>query len=206
MPQPTKPGLDWTAIEARFRSGSTSSALAREFDVSRQAIDKRAKREGWVAEQRRSRLRDATVAVIAKERHPSDRFGLRCPENMARALELAEQGATQVLIAAGIGMTPSAFNHWLDDDPDFRAAVHEAWSRHAMARLGNVNGAADRGDARAAQWAVERNPIARDDFANPGRTGDSGSITVILNVPRSMERLDAMEEGRTIDHAPILLE
>ena len=43
-----KPGIDWEEIKQRLANGETATAVARDHDVTRQAITKRAKKEGWL--------------------------------------------------------------------------------------------------------------------------------------------------------------
>ncbi|MDP6515279.1 MAG: hypothetical protein QF926_01475 [Alphaproteobacteria bacterium] len=44
---PNTPKCDWRQVEAAWLDGTSFHALAKVFPVSRQAIDKRIKREGW---------------------------------------------------------------------------------------------------------------------------------------------------------------
>ena len=67
---------------------------------------------------------------------------------------MASNGATHVMIAAAIGMTPSGLKRWRDDEPDFATELREAMSRDAMKAMNGVNAAIERGDARAAQWKL----------------------------------------------------
>lgn len=187
MPQPAKPGVDWPEIERRYRSGETTTALAAEYPVSRQAIDKRARKEGWALGQP-SGASLATVATFAGDMLPNDRYGLRTPENAALALDAAALGMPITGIAARLGMTAPALKAWRDAEPEFSAAIMEAYSRHASRHLNNVGSASDRGDARAAQWLLERNPVTREAFA--GRDAQGGPTLVVnINVPRSIEDL-----------------
>ena len=193
MPQPTKPGVDWPEIEKRYRSGDTATVIAGDHDVSRQAIEKRAKKQGWGSDAALSRLRHATaVTVLHRDPSARDRWGLRTPENAELAIGLAEIGAPYAVIAARMGMTPPALKAWRDSEPDFDRALNDGYAAHAAARLGDTNSAAQRGDAGAAKWLLERNPLTRDDFG--GKDGASGPTLIVqINVPRSMEELRLIE-------------
>jgi len=45
----SKPGIDWVVIEARVKQGEALAAIARDYNISRQAIQKRSKRDGWLS-------------------------------------------------------------------------------------------------------------------------------------------------------------
>ena len=199
MPQPTKPGIPWAEIEQRYRSGEKAMCLATEYDVTRQGIEKRAVKEGWRGEQRINQLRQATAQEVAKAKPTNlDRQGLRNPENARLAIELAEMGATYAVIAARCGMTPGALNHWRDAEPDFNLALQNGLAMHAESRLGNVNDAAERGDARAAQWMLERNPLTRTEYGQAQSAGGP-TLNVVINIPDSMSDLADMIDGGIIE-------
>jgi len=197
MPQPTKPGVDWQDIERRYKAGEKAREIAHDHDVSRQAIEKRAKREGWRVGQPTS-VALATAATLVSGPLAQDRFGLRTPENAALVLEMAEDGLPVTAIAAGIGMTPSAFKHWRDAEPALDAAIMEALARHARRHVKNVNDASDRGDARAAQWLLERNIVTKGDFGGKEASGGP-TLNVVINVPRNAEQLVQFLEAETVE-------
>ena len=228
MPQRNKPGLDWPTLKARYIAGESASALAHEFGVTRQGIAKRAKREGWwdfdraavatAAESRPVPVAPATVASQATapavpdketpqwpttELHPNDRFGNRTLENKAIALDMAQHGATYTAIAAAIGITPPALKQWRDSDPEFDAEIKAAMAADVMTTLNGVNGAILRGDARAAQWKLEKHPLVKDDYTNP-RDGGGGPTIIVINVPRNAEQLEALQSTGRIGQAKVI--
>jgi len=198
MPQPTKPGVDWQDIERRYRQGETPSAISRACDVTRQAIDKRVKREGWtrVADTPSGRLQLA-LAATPRQTPPLARHHGRSDAAAIDVVKLLEAGATLSQAAAGIGMTPSAFKHWRDADADLDTAVREACAAFGRSQVGNVVAAADRGDARAAQWLLEKHPGTREEFG--GGSGSGGPTLVVhINVPRNMADMATIMEGETL--------
>ena len=224
MPQPNKPGLPWPTIQARYAAGESASTLARELGCSRQAIAKRAKREGWWDFDRiASQVPETKSETVTPEPAPTatdpvtppivihngsrksslDRYGNRTPENKAEILRLAAGGATFNTMAARAGMNPSALKAWRDAEPEFEMAIQDAMSRYIEARMGNINAAADRGDARAAQWAVERHHLTRDELGS-GSAGNGGPTIIVVNVPRSGEQLAEFEATGRIEHAKVI--
>jgi hypothetical protein len=228
MPQSNKAGLDWPTIQARYLAGESASALAKEFSVSRQAIMKRGRKEGWAREtdhpgitvKKTKEAPDNGTDVTApdvinvtpdlpsstwlvQEPSPFDRYGLRNDANRALAIQMAAEGSTVTMIAGAIGMTTSAFKHWRDDDKLFDAQITEALSRDARATLNGVNGAIVRGDARAAQWKLEKHPLVKDDYTNP-RDGGGGPTIIVINVPRNAEQLEALQSTGRIGQAKVI--
>jgi NAD-specific glutamate dehydrogenase len=47
-----KPGINWLEIENRIRSGEKPYVVSKDFDISRQAIEKRARKLGWIRSQK----------------------------------------------------------------------------------------------------------------------------------------------------------
>ena len=228
MPQPNKPGLPWPTIQARYAAGESASALAKELGCSRQAIAKRAKKEGWwdfdriaspapetksdpvtpepVTPQTTEPVTQTPPPIIVhkgKGKSPLDRYGLRTTENAELAVSLATEGKTYVMIAARLGMTPSALKQWRDDDSAFNTALQDAMGVYVGERMDDVTKAAQRGDARAAQWTIERHPLTREELGS-GRDGSGGMTVVVVNVPRSAEQLAEFEATGRIDRSRVI--
>ena len=228
MPQPNKPGLPWPTIQARYAAGESASALAKELGCSRQAIAKRAKKEGWwdfdriaspapetksdpvtpepVTPQTTEPVTSPAVPIIVtkgRSKSPLDRYGLRTTENAELAVRLATEGKTYVMIAARLGMSPSALKAWRDDDSAFDTALQDAMGVYVGDRMDDVTKAARRGDAKAAQWAIERHPLTRDELGS-GRGGSGGMTVVVVNVPRNAEQLAEFEATGRIERAKVI--
>ena len=89
-----------------------------------------------------------------------------------------------------------ALKQWRDDMPDFDRALQNGLAIHAESRLGNVNDAAERGDAKAAQWMLERNPLTRAEYGQ-SQTNQGPTLQVVINVPRGTEPVTI--DGEMID-------
>jgi len=90
MAKPKLNDAQWAEIELRWATGQTSSLLAREFSVTRQIIDRRAKREKWTR----------SLAHDVEERTTEKLLGLSpgaSPEEKAAAVELASDGRVQLV-------------------------------------------------------------------------------------------------------------
>lgn len=67
---PKKPRHDWESIRNLYETGSSVAALARRFELSRQAIMKRAEKEGWTRDAE-ERINRATRAKVGHYDEPS---------------------------------------------------------------------------------------------------------------------------------------
>jgi len=189
MPAQSKPGVDWHAIKARIEAGDSAYSIAKDAPVSKQAILKRAKKEGWLPGP--DKWLPATKATdtaqrIANPQNRSDQllasFGKRTPENMAVVLSLVEDGAPKTVAAHAVGITDETLNVWLKEDLDFLALYQRAEADYLQANFSATKKAAARGDPRAAQWNISKHRLTRDEYGDKG--GGSGGITVNINIPR----------------------
>ena len=197
MPNPTKPGVDWAEIERRYRAGESATALEKAFPVSRQGITKRARREGWQPSKESylpATRQTVTAQRIAQPRNRSDQllaaFGKRTPENAAQILECIELGMTLERSSAMVGISEDTFRRWRQEDADFAAQCEAARKRFEQRNLKAIDSAAQRGDARAAQWALQHSPHTRDTWGGSDAGSGKGGITVVINVPRGNEPID----------------
>lgn len=203
MPQPTKPGIPWTDIRARYCDGVSATFLEKQYPVSRQAIMRRVKLEGWSRHVSDELTVTAPVSSPAttgqtttRELSPQDRYGMRTAENETLAVEMASRGATFSMIAGRVGMTVPALKQWRDANPDFETRIQDAMSSFAEARMADITAASERGDARAAQWTLERHSMTRAELGGKEQ-GGGPTLQIILNVPRGTEPITI--EGETIE-------
>jgi len=120
------------------------------------------------------------------------------PKTIDQAARLALQGATWGMIADGVGLTVQGFKYWRDKDAGLDGLLRECHATHALSRLRNVNAAADRGDLRAAVWALEHGPY-RHELAEIGPGGRGPAITVVLNINDPQASQDTPAQAITID-------
>lgn len=167
--------FDWPAIRAGYERGISPVELARSIpeSPSRQAIEKRAKKEGWEVAQRADESLPATERDIV--------------------LQYIRNGATNKLAAAAAGISGSTLTRWLQDD-EFSALVQAARAAHLTKHIGNIDSAGER-DWKASAYILERATETKDQFS---QHKDSGGLTIVLNIDRRTEE----ERGITIEHDP----
>lgn len=203
MSAPPKPGIDWTEIERRYRLGESANALAKEFPVTRQAIEKRVRRQGWPRDETAIKLSQSLTT--SRMQHPvtqSDRLlaraGKRTPENGAKVLELLRYGVPLATAGRIVGVSDDCLRGWIAEDADFAALVEAARHEAVAKRVVRLDQAGERGDWRADAWFLERAPLSRGEFVVQSDKTPV-DIQFILNVPRDTD--DKTEEN-TIDVTP----
>lgn len=194
MPAQSKPGVDWHDIKARLEAGESAYAIAKSSEgtdrrVSKQAILKRAKKEGWLPGPGKwlaaTKATD-TAKRIANPQTRADQIlaarGNRTPENAAEILSYLESGAPRYIAARSVGMSEDTLRDWIQADPEFSALIDRAESEYLKANFTATRKAAERGDPRAAQWNIGKHRLTREEYGD-SKSGGSG-ITVNINIPR----------------------
>lgn len=187
MPRRTKPGVNWAEIEKAVRAGQSTTSLAKEHDVARQSIDKRANKEGWRDGPQKwmpaTRQTD-TARRLESPQNATDKriaaYGNRTPENQATILDELTKGVPLSLVAGVIGLGYDAFNDWRKADPVFDRLVYQARQMHLANQYGNIAKASDRGDWKAAQAMLQAAPETKKDWSNNNL--GSGGITVNISI------------------------
>ncbi|MGE9266468.1 MAG: helix-turn-helix domain-containing protein [Verrucomicrobiales bacterium] len=97
------------------------------------------------------------------------------PETAQRVLEAVEKGLTYKQAAAYAGISYTTLNRWRlagesdDGEPHFRKfwkSLQQANGHAAFRLIGHIEGAAKRGDWKAAGWIMERR--FRDEWGSKG--------------------------------------
>lgn len=175
MPFQGKPGVDWIEIRRSIlEENAPLRQLAVRYSVSRQAIHKRAKKEGWlVPKQIRTPLLESRLVEAAYK---------ATPDVLTAYVKHLSEGMPKRTAASMVGVTRQTIEEWRDKDTNFDAACQAAMAHWAKTRITNINKAGDRGDWRADSWLLERHPETRSDFQGPKAEGGT-TIQVVLNIP-----------------------
>ena len=187
--------VDWPAIRARIEAGEGYTSVAKDFDVTRQAIQKRCKREEWL------KGKDRTIAV-RRELHkrnqilanataqpetqpqpvavaqPSQPVMLRDDKRMA-IIEMLGEGVPKVHAAAIAGVSEATLHRWVNEDEKFKSDVRAAESAAVALRVRRIGKAGEK-DWRADSWYLER--TQRADFGSDSQRG--GGVAVQINIER----------------------
>ena len=181
MPFQDKPGVDWIEIRRMvLEEGTPLRQLAVRYSVSRQAIHKRAMKEGWIVpKQVRTPLLESRLIESGTLGHVAWKA---TPGVLAAYVKHLSEGMPKRTAAAMVGVARQTIEEWRDKDKNFDAACQAATAHWAKTRIKNINNAGDRGDWRADSWLLERHPETRTDFQGPKAEGGT-TIQVVLNIP-----------------------
>lgn len=203
MPQRTKPGVDWAEIERRVRAGESSTSIAKDLgengvvEIKRQSIDKRAKKEGWNDEAHKAdgldeekidwlalALQTETAKIHDDPQTRGEKnmvtMGRRSPENMAKILEMVNQGASPNLAIQACGCSEGLMTKWRTEDPSFAELIRVARGMFLSGQQVNIAKSGHRGDWKASQAILQASPETRKEWASNGPSGTG--ITVNISI------------------------
>ena len=187
-----KPGIDWQEIEARVRSGEPLLRVSMDYDISRQAIIKRSRKEGWLDSNKKIRLAKKVVTGVTKEKsvtlksvakpfskyiqkHAKDK-----PETIDSILGLLRSGNPRKIAVQASGVSMDSFLRWVREDMSFADNVRKAESMAVADRLQNISAAGKRGDWKADTWVLER--THKDIFGE--KESKNNNLAVQININR----------------------
>ncbi len=203
MSSSTKPGVSWSEIEKRYRAGESANVIAKDYPISRQRIEAKAKKRNWrpktefqLPTVRRSvralmdrdwepepmwlRFVDATetAARLEDPQSPSDRqlvgAGKCTRENLARMLGLVAEGNPKSIAARCVGVHPDTLATWLRVDSGLAELFERAQAFVAAGRVSKLGEQIESGDAPSIRWALERSEITRPEFRRSRDQGPHG--------------------------------
>ena len=183
--------VDWPEIQQRIQAGESFNAVYKDYEVSRQAIQKRCQREGWISDkpltvaikrqQRELQVAtmqpDATNQAVATVQPTSTQ--LVAGDKRAGVIELLKDGVPKKHAAQIVGIGESTLLRWINDDEVFGAEVRAAESAAVALRVRRIGRAGER-DWRADSWFLER--TQRDSFGSDNAKG--GAVNVQINIER----------------------
>jgi len=197
MPAPMKPMVDWGRVKRMHDEGVTAFQIERTFKaegtpVSRQAIIKRGKKEGWIVGGRKTaiakpaRLKPPAPPVKPATPPPTIPLAAQDSDEAQRRADFimgVREGLSLKWAAHRVRATADEAKAWLDADPSLKADYMQAVAENAFVLIGNIRAAASRGEFRAAALLLERHPETREDFIPASRGGSGPAVQVVLNIP-----------------------
>ena len=210
-----KPGVDWIEIENRIRSGEKVFVIAKDYDLSRQAIDKRAKKNGWIRSQKavqvakinakvaKGEIKSATKhnATLSTKRNHVQRFDKDTPDTKDAILQLLKEGNPRMIAAQCAGVSLDSLNRWVDRDDQFALLVRQAESVAVADRLQRISEASSkRGDWKADTWILER--THKQIFGN--ENNKLGAMNLHININRDTSLEPVTIEAETVDEPTVI--
>ena len=191
--------VDWDEIKQRVQAGEGYTSVAKDYEVSRQAIQKRCKKEEWIANKPRAMAvkrelfkRNQKAQPVATAQpvavavaQPSQAVLVR-DDKQATVIALLKDGVPKVHAAAVAGVSEATLHRWINDDESFKSEVRAAESAAVALRVQRIGKAGEK-DWRADSWYLER--TQRATFGSDA--GKGGGLAVQINILRDVS--DATE-------------
>lgn len=175
-----KSPIPWPEIEACYKGGETATVLSKRYPVTRQGIERRALKYGWVRAKPEEAVSSFLQVAQATDIINSE-ARLATPQKVAAILQTISNGATERLASIANGLSPATLTEWKGKDPKLSAAIDAARANRAIHRAGKIEEASDRGDWKASQYLLERDPMSKDDYAD---IRGSGGLNIQINIHR----------------------
>jgi len=190
--------VDWDEIKERVLAGEGYTSVAKDYEVSRQAIQKRCNKEEWIANKPRSMAvkrelykrnqkaqpiatAQPVAVAVAQPAQPSQSVLVR-DDKQATVLALLKDGVPKTHAAAVAGVSEATLHRWVNDDESFRSEVRAAESAAVALRVQRIGKAGEK-DWRADSWYLER--TQRGTFGSDA--GKGGGLAVQINIMRDGE-------------------
>ena len=186
--------VDWDEIKQRVLAGEGYTSVAKDYEVSRQAIQKRCNKEEWIANKPRSMAvkRElfkrnqkaqpiATAQPVAVAVQPAQPVVLR-EDKRAAIIQLLADGVPKTHAAAVAGVSEATLHRWVNEDDKFKSEVRAAESAAVALRVQRIGKAGEK-DWRADSWYLERTQKAT--FGSDA--GKGGGLAVQINIMRDGE-------------------
>jgi hypothetical protein len=184
--------FDWNGIRSLYEGGRTAYELGKlPGNPSKQAILKRAKREGW-------RAGNAVAEPATKA--PGRAVAFNGDAQKGIVLTHLRDGMPFRYAALAAGVTDRTVRNWRDNDSSFSEACQTAIAQFTAEQLANIRDAGKR-DWKASMALLERHPDTREDFA-PARSSGSPGLEIVLNINRDGPSPTTVEGTATPIDAP----
>lgn len=186
-------------------AGESENAIASDFQkrgqyITRQAIAKRRKREGWHEEANPLILPAAGNPPSFDHLAGMKHWGKRSEENATKVVGWLQATGNLRLAAKSVGVEQAALSQWMSDDPQFAAEVERANIEFCLARIDEIVAAGRRGDWKASEKLLALHPLTREDFAAADSEGKGVTINLQFNVAREAVQADSqVVEVKAID-------
>lgn len=189
---------DWSEVRRLWESGLTAYAIEKEIGgkVTRQAIAKKAKRDGWRHGGGSLVPTGGSQAVPGggntEPPEPSELVAHWAPavyerlkglekdsaslRGLQTALNAYALGGTHRMAAAFAGVSEKTWITWREDCPLLADAILEIQAAQASRHLKRIDAAGSRGDWKADEALLKANPHTRDDWK--GTEGKQGGVKI----------------------------
>lgn len=173
---------DWPYIRQRYESGETAYSLSKRLGghPSKQAIMKRAAKEGWeqhrVTDSGPQRLPIVARALTINAHKLTD-------ELLETVLGMIAIGASEQMACQASGITQRTWTRWKSEDSRLQDAVNRARAGKLSEWIGRIDRASET-DWKAAQALLQAQPETKEHF---GKGGEGGRVEIVIHIEREGE-------------------
>lgn len=210
---------DWAFIKRRWEEGLSAPAIEKEIlqpngkpAVTRQAILKRANKEGW-------KHVEPEVPAVVTEAVPAGKSGqITEPAELATAwaYEVAERlkglgkinasadrvwqaltsyvsGGSHAMAAGLAGVSENTWQDWRESCPELPIAIAQILAARARNGLNRIETAGKRGDWKADEALLKANPLTKADWKDDKGTSSGVAIQINFGAGMPAEAMKVIE-------------
>lgn len=172
---PTKDQYAAARLDYESDPTCTFKILGEDLGVSAQAVQKRAKKEGW--EKPDPELMEVVEQLPIAQPVPGSALGIRSKENLSKIIVTYSQTGNKKLTAGVVGISRETLRKWCLEDPELLALMDSARKQHLVNQYGKI---ANARDWKAAKEILARAPETKEDWGEVQSQGP----TIVLNIIR----------------------
>ena len=180
---------EWQRARLEFETNpvSTCASIAKTLGVTRQAVAKKKREQGW---ERSSTL---VTPEVVKDRDivtvpDKDSLSKRTPENISKLINALALTRSQEVACNLVGITAETWRNWQKSDPNLLALVRAKRAAQLTTCADTVHRFAEK-DPRLALTLLERAPETREAFTEAVSKGP----TIVLNIQRDSVTIEGKE-------------
>jgi len=181
MGRRAKEGIDWIGIESEYRIGYKSPVeIAKNFGITRQAIEKRAKQEGW-ERNLTGRVQHAALEIVARHEAAEGQDVIQANAERLASVELTQRDDIRRLRGI-VAKMMDAIEPQLDNPDDFK-------------HLGDLFKEAEEGDT-GKLYALYRKAVALPTTVSMGKQL-ADTLKVLIELERKVLRMDETQNNNS---------
>lgn len=153
----------------------TFKILGEKLGVSHQAVQKRAKKDGW--QKADDGLAEVVKDLPITEPVSGSKLGLRSSENIAKIVRTYAVTGNKRLSAGVVGITDQTLRNWCEEDHELLLLMSASRKAHLVNQFDKI---ANARDWKAAKEILSRAPETKEDWGEQETKGP----TIVLNILR----------------------
>lgn len=170
---------DWAQIRICYESGETAYRISKNLGgkPTRQAITKRATREGWGGKIP-SQVKKVPIVLAESLNIKSHKM---TDTLLQTILTMIGMGSTESMACKAAGITQKTWIDWKHKDRRLQDAVNRARAGKLCEWIGHIDAAGEK-DWKASAWLLQNSPDTRGTF---GTNSKDNKLEVVINIDRS---------------------